>query len=240
MNIRYCIAACVYVVTLLLCQHTAAAETIVLKSGKTIEGAIVEKADTYIKVDIGGAILTYYRDELLADAALQPASTHQDDADSWYTWFSGITGYLKKMNEVSRKVENYQKQAEVLIIKARQSKDKAMLAQGLGEIDHSFDLALNELSAIEPPGELAGFHSNIKKSVVSGKAIVKSAFEDRKEDIRMHLKESVSAMRDAYLVLMDVCRKHGVPEQELASVENVIRLLDSFIGYGDMKPVVKN
>ncbi|MFA6281264.1 MAG: hypothetical protein WCY05_02020 [Candidatus Omnitrophota bacterium] len=40
------------------------AETIVLKSGKTVEGKILEQTDKYIKVDIEGISITYYLDEI--------------------------------------------------------------------------------------------------------------------------------------------------------------------------------
>lgn len=42
----------------------AFAETIVLKSGKTIEGKIIERAENYIKVDIYGVPITYYFHEI--------------------------------------------------------------------------------------------------------------------------------------------------------------------------------
>jgi len=40
------------------------AETIVLKSGKTVEGKLIEKTDKYIKIDFQGVPLTYYLDEV--------------------------------------------------------------------------------------------------------------------------------------------------------------------------------
>ena len=43
---------------------TIFAETIVLKSGRAIEGKIIEKTDEYIKVDYYGVPLTYYFDEI--------------------------------------------------------------------------------------------------------------------------------------------------------------------------------
>lgn len=39
-------------------------ETIILKSGKTIEGKIIEKTGKYIKIDFYGVALTYYMDEV--------------------------------------------------------------------------------------------------------------------------------------------------------------------------------
>lgn len=40
------------------------AETIVLKSGKTVEGKIIEKTDKYIKIDFQGVPITYFLDEI--------------------------------------------------------------------------------------------------------------------------------------------------------------------------------
>jgi hypothetical protein len=40
------------------------ADTVVLKSGKQIEGTIVEKTNDSIKIDINGATLTYYLDDI--------------------------------------------------------------------------------------------------------------------------------------------------------------------------------
>jgi tetratricopeptide (TPR) repeat protein len=40
------------------------AETIVLKSGKTMEGKITQKIDNRIKIDVGGMLMGYYLDEI--------------------------------------------------------------------------------------------------------------------------------------------------------------------------------
>lgn len=40
------------------------AETIVLKSGKMVEGKLIEKTDKYLKIDFYGVPLTYYLDEI--------------------------------------------------------------------------------------------------------------------------------------------------------------------------------
>ena len=42
----------------------AFAETIILKSGKTVNGKILHRSDEYIKVDVYGVSLTYYFDEI--------------------------------------------------------------------------------------------------------------------------------------------------------------------------------
>ena len=41
------------------------AETVVLKSGKQIEGKIIEKTDEYIKIEVSGVPLTFWLDEVV-------------------------------------------------------------------------------------------------------------------------------------------------------------------------------
>lgn len=60
----------IFIILLLIClcfQIVTSAETIVLKSGKTIEGKIVEKTDKYIKIDFYGVPLTYFLDEIVSE-----------------------------------------------------------------------------------------------------------------------------------------------------------------------------
>jgi len=49
------------------------AETILLKSGKTVEGKLIERADSYITIDFEGVTLTYFLDEIESiDGQKQP------------------------------------------------------------------------------------------------------------------------------------------------------------------------
>ncbi|MDP2922181.1 MAG: caspase family protein [Candidatus Omnitrophota bacterium] len=56
---------------------TVLAETIALKSGAEVEGKIIEKTDTYIKIDFQGVILTYFTDEIENIDAIFGTKTHQ-------------------------------------------------------------------------------------------------------------------------------------------------------------------
>lgn len=48
------------------------AETIILKSGRQIEGRIIEKTEQYIKIEIEGILLTYWLDEIERIEGLAP------------------------------------------------------------------------------------------------------------------------------------------------------------------------
>jgi len=56
------------------------AETILLKSGKTVEGKLIEKTDKYIKIDFQGTSLTYFFDEIESiDGQKQPLTLEKKE-----------------------------------------------------------------------------------------------------------------------------------------------------------------
>ncbi len=68
-------------ILVLFSAATSFAETVVLKSGKVIEGKIVEKNDDSIKIDSGsGVAITYYLDEIKTMDGQDTASKNAPDA----------------------------------------------------------------------------------------------------------------------------------------------------------------
>lgn len=50
---------------IILCSPVlSSAETIILKSGKKVEGKVIEKTDKYVKIDFLGVPITYFMDEI--------------------------------------------------------------------------------------------------------------------------------------------------------------------------------
>jgi tetratricopeptide (TPR) repeat protein len=83
------------------------AETIVFKSGKTIESKLIEKTDKYIKIDFQGTPLTYFLDEIKSIDGLEialnnnevsgPALYFKDGYDCIYKGkYDQAIDYLKK------------------------------------------------------------------------------------------------------------------------------------------------
>ncbi|MDD4910288.1 MAG: TraB/GumN family protein [Candidatus Omnitrophica bacterium] len=67
---RYIAAAAV----LLLFSWPASADKFILKSGAEIEGDIVERTDSYTKVDIGGTEVTVFNDEIAQEGSAAPST----------------------------------------------------------------------------------------------------------------------------------------------------------------------
>jgi tetratricopeptide (TPR) repeat protein len=109
------------------------AETIVLKSGKTVEGKLIEKTDKYIKIDFQGVPLTYFSDEIQSvdgvniDEAekrvnIQPAiskeNTNTISNDKIYTQESYDSAYQKgasylKQNKLDEAIGEFSKAIEL-------------------------------------------------------------------------------------------------------------------------------
>ena len=52
------------VILLFLLISYSFAETITLKSGRTVKGKVIEKTNKYVKIDFQGVSLTYFLDEI--------------------------------------------------------------------------------------------------------------------------------------------------------------------------------
>jgi hypothetical protein len=71
---------------LVLMAGTADAENLILKSGRKVEGKILEKTDDYVKIDFNGVALKFYSDEIasvdqgpdIVPAEIQPMKEPKD------------------------------------------------------------------------------------------------------------------------------------------------------------------
>lgn len=63
------IYAALFLAAAIVLPITVLAETIRLKDGRQVEGEIVEKGADYVKVDIGGVTVTYFKDDLADNQA---------------------------------------------------------------------------------------------------------------------------------------------------------------------------
>jgi ankyrin repeat protein len=73
----------ILVLAICLCFFCSAfAETIILKSGKTVEGKIINKTDKYIQIDFPGVPLTYFLNEIESIEAEKIDPTKKDNGAS--------------------------------------------------------------------------------------------------------------------------------------------------------------
>ena len=107
-----------FILALIICLFfplVTFSETIVLKSGKTVEGKLIEKTDKYIKIDFQGVPLTYYLDEIesvsgekLSEFAL-PQKTISDNSEKAFidraVDYTKIKSYGEAVAEFTKAIE---------------------------------------------------------------------------------------------------------------------------------------
>ncbi|MBU0547930.1 MAG: hypothetical protein KJ710_01710 [Candidatus Omnitrophica bacterium] len=76
-------------------------ETILLKSGQKVEGRIVEKTDTYVKLDFLGVDLVYYKDEIasIVQGASNSENTVSPQLESLYQAYASSLNVPQKPKE---------------------------------------------------------------------------------------------------------------------------------------------
>lgn len=105
MKVKVIIIVCLFMTIPL----SASAEVLVLKNGRRAEGKVVESTKEYIKIDVEGATVTFYRDEIESIEKIVPAIIVKDE---------------QQKKEVLEKVINEKKADRIYLMdeKVRQSK----------------------------------------------------------------------------------------------------------------------
>jgi tetratricopeptide (TPR) repeat protein len=105
----------ILLLTISLCFPIFAfSETIVLKSGKTVEGKILEKTDTYIKIDIDGTPITYFIDEVkgIKEQKSSSMEDHRVNQEA-YNYVQEGKGYGLNSNNDRKAIECFTKAIEL-------------------------------------------------------------------------------------------------------------------------------
>jgi hypothetical protein len=226
----------IFIVFVLLCfLPSLSAEIITLKSGKKIEGNIIEETAEYIKVDFSGVPLTYYRDEI-AGIKAEPAeptqsrndysSGSQQSSQSWSRWYNQIFPYIKKMKSINQKNKKYmdelnQKSAEMV-----QGNNIENFQALMRESQKVLSGIVDQLKQLQPPAELRLFHEkNIESAEYSRRGIdailagdISSASSYGVKTIKSGL-EAVKQQRRVY-------KKHGAPREYIEPLDKNISILE--------------
>ncbi|MFA5199366.1 MAG: tetratricopeptide repeat protein [Candidatus Omnitrophota bacterium] len=166
-------------------------ETILLKSGKTVEGKLVEKTDKYIKIDFYGVPVIYYFEEIASidgKAPILPLETAEDlpiEVDQnpykYKEAFDKGTLYLNK-HEYEQAIAEYTK-----AIRLNPKYSKAYGYRGIVyNIKGNFDQAISDFTkAIElSPGYVVAYAD--RGSAHNGKGEFDQAISDSTKAIELY------------------------------------------------------
>ncbi|MEI8348759.1 MAG: hypothetical protein WCI77_01260 [Candidatus Omnitrophota bacterium] len=169
---------CVLAISLYVVSSVFSA-TIVLKSGKTVQGTIIENTGESIKVDFNGVPLTYYREEIVSidgtGFAMSPLKKGDREALSsskqtvsptiaqssrkWVNWYAGASSYMGTMQTISIKGNAVFMQLRQDFEAANAKKDVTQLSQIIKKMKDQMAAIIAEVSALQVPEELKKYHA---------------------------------------------------------------------------------
>jgi hypothetical protein len=222
------------------------AETILLKSGKTVEAPIIAKTDKYIKVDISGIPITYYFNEIasidgkemsaytpgseVAPPPQGPVTPKQKEplsgasnTSEWVAWIGNISAYVEKMGTITTEGMVTYNQLTTQANSASVEQKKQIIAQTNDLISG----VVKELNALEPPAEMETYHRKTIQIFTSLQKIGESILKGDKDSVLQYTSMVKTSMIEAAQELKRVYTAHGAPQEYIQSLDAMIAQMNS-------------
>lgn len=227
-------------VLILLLSFCCFGETIILKTGKTIEGRVIKETGDHIIVDIDGVPINYYYDEIVSIGAKKvnkpgvsteksltkdtPAGSGNTSVKpaslSWQAWYAGIKGYMDKFESITKRSRMIaQEQAEKL---EKAENDPQLQKKIIIEGNGLFAALFNEFSAVTPPQELKNFHEKLLESYEYVKKINEAILRKDNDSAFAYNRTANALTLEAFSELRNIYIKYGAPQNTLESVNRII------------------
>jgi hypothetical protein len=213
------------------------AESIVLKSGKTVEGKIVKKTDRSILLDVGGITIDYYFDEIVSidgkeisngeifstdkgKTSRQSPVLSQNKTLLWQEWYNQVKGYLDKFEEINKKSQNLAQEENEKLEKAKNNVElqKEILRESIKALETIF----NEFELLKPPAELENFHNKLIESYGYIKEINEAALRNDNDSAYMYSQTINNLTLEAFTDLKNLYLKYGAPQEKIDSINKII------------------
>ncbi len=207
------------------------ADTIVLKSGKTIEAQIIEKNNKYIKVDLEGIPITYYREDIksingkdiefknppekssLGENSKPEIQTSASKENSdWTKWYQSIMPYLAQLNTIALRVQGLQLQMQM----QSQTKNKEEI---FADLTNKISSLLSDLKKITPPPELELYHKKFTETAQCLTTMLEAAKKEDKAALASSIRSSMTAAIGAIQEMKQVFIKHNAPAMYIEQLD---------------------
>ncbi|MBD3246119.1 MAG: hypothetical protein GF333_03820 [Candidatus Omnitrophica bacterium] len=190
---------------------------ITLKSGKTIEGKVIQETATFIKINFSRVPLTCYKDEIAniqrgsntqAESNIQ-SNQKQIKSQGWLEWHNKAKPHLDK---VTARLESIGSAASNPIhVKSNPNK-----------VLNTINSDINKLNSSNPPQELASFYNDIKNSFEHTKKQILALTKNKNQQAINHAVQSLQYSKKALLKLKKIFIKHSAPKEKIDEIDFLI------------------
>lgn len=234
-------------VVYLIALQPASAETVVLKSGKSIEAKITDRTKQYIKVDIEGVPITYYfadiesingkritsqalTEEISQEDKIAPQTQEKSPlliSPEWKEWSLSINDYAMQLALINMKVQRFQ--MDMQSSRMQNSNQGNTLDGRARQLSAQVSEILNELNRITPPPELEGYHKKFIESVQFIKSSSEALAKGDNSTFIANLRQSITASIEAVREMRQLYVKHKAPQQYVEEMDMAIEQMNAVL-----------
>lgn len=223
------ISGCVIILCVISFPTALFAEKIVLKSGKELEGRVIERPDNipddFIIVDWQGQRLTLSLTDIQSIDGQAPA------VPQWKIWYVSVERYIWDVDTMIGEDAGFLRyfssclQAEIL----RGNLKEADIVYIMGK--HKLADITRGLEALHPKEELRNYHEKAVEILKNNEEAFQAIFYKGIEGSLTYMQKSVKLNGEWFKEIKRVYLEHGVPESALTAHVSVIKEIEKFKSY---------
>lgn len=202
------------------------AEKIVLKSGKVLDGRIIERPDNvpddFIIVDWNGQRLT------LALTDIKTIDGVASIVPQWRMWLDSVNKYIWTVDalvgEDLRFSRKFSSSLETEIYRGDPKKAEIIYIMG----KHKLADITKELETIHPNEELKNYHEKAIELSKNNEEALQAILADGVEESLTYTRKSVRLNGEFISEIKRVYLEHGLPESDLTVMDSVIKETEKF------------
>jgi len=152
-------------------------------------------------------------------------SIKQDDALNWEGWYGSINDYIATMSEIINRGKQVATEADKRLSEAMQKDKRSVGKKIIAEIEKNLSTIVQELSRVNPPGELMTYHEKAIETYKYRAMGVDAILENNLDDYFMYTNTAISSEIESIEELIQVYKKHGASDEVIDALHVIIQAL---------------
>ena len=217
----------IVVIFIFLCfTFSVYAETIILKTGKKVEGKIIERTEGYVKVDLQGVPLTYYFEDIESiDGEVFTSSPA--GSMSWEQFDESISEYNLKMEAFMDKTKLIVLSQNEGLQKAMKMDDREQAGRVIAETSGKLAELIRELKLLKAPPELRIYHKKMVEAYENRKMANDEMLAMNREAANKYNRKAKLLGKEAMVEMRRICIKYNAPREVIEALSQVIDLMSN-------------
>ncbi|MBU0468855.1 MAG: hypothetical protein KKD07_01045 [Candidatus Omnitrophica bacterium] len=208
------------------------ADSIKLMSGKVFEGEIIERTQEHIKMNTNLGVVTIpikrIDPDSFSNGGADGVISEEEKAESykvddWDQWMAQNQGYLDIIGEMQLKYLAAMEESTINIGEALGRKDIKAGKAAANKARSRLSVLQEEVSKVQPPEELKGFHEKIKQTYSYANKSINMWLITDQQAYYKYYKRSQKAYISSVIELKDFYKYNEAPAEVVEVMEKAVK-----------------